>query len=109
MRKARQIYAQRRDAFGELLSRSFGEAIGFRIPAGGLAFWTTFRDEATLDALERNAAAHGLRFLPSRCFAAPPQCGRGLRLGFGSLDADEAERVIARLRRAALAEPSLSC
>ncbi|TDX67592.1 GntR family transcriptional regulator [Methylosinus sp. sav-2] len=112
VRKARQIYAQRRDAFGASLARAFGDAIRFRIPAGGLAFWTTFRDEATLDALERDAPANGLRFLPSSCFAAPPQRGRGLRLGFGSLDAGEAERVIARLRRAAgasIAESALPC
>ncbi|WP_400766008.1 PLP-dependent aminotransferase family protein [Methylosinus sporium] len=109
VRKARQIYAQRRDAFGASLARAFGDAIRFRTPAGGLAFWTTFRDEATLDALERDAPANGLRFLPSTCFAAPPQRGRGLRLGFGSLDAGEAERVIGRLRRAAGAQSARPC
>jgi GntR family transcriptional regulator/MocR family aminotransferase len=35
--------------------------------------------------------------LPSSCFAAPPHAGRGLRLGFGSLDEAEAERVVRRL------------
>ncbi|WP_159726190.1 PLP-dependent aminotransferase family protein [Methylosinus sp. Ce-a6] len=101
VRKARQIYAQRRDDFGRLLGRAFGDAIRFSTPAGGLAFWATFRDEATLDALENGAVRSGVRFLSSTCFAAPPHRGRGLRLGFGSLDAAEAERAIARLRRAA--------
>lgn len=101
VRKARQIYARRRDAFGALLRGAFGDRIDFSVPDGGLAFWATFRDEATLDALEANAARNGVRMLPSTCFAAPPHAGRGLRLGFGSLDEAEAERVVRRLSEAA--------
>jgi GntR family transcriptional regulator/MocR family aminotransferase len=98
VRKARQIYARRRDMFGELLARTFGDAIDFSVPEGGLAYWVTFRDEAALDAVEENAARRGVRLLPSTCFETPPHRGRGLRLGFGSLDAAEAERVVRRLR-----------
>jgi GntR family transcriptional regulator/MocR family aminotransferase len=97
VRKARQIYAGRRDAFGALLRGAFADHIDFRVPDGGLAYWATFRDAATLDALEASAARNGVRMLPSTCFAAPPHEGRGLRLGFGSMDEAEAERAIRRL------------
>ncbi|MBY6240293.1 PLP-dependent aminotransferase family protein [Methylosinus sp. Sm6] len=102
VRKARQIYARRRDAFGAALRAAFGDLVDFSVPDGGLAYWARFRDEATLDALEANAARNGLRMLPSTCFAAPPQTGRGLRLGYGSLDEAEAARAIRRLADAAL-------
>jgi GntR family transcriptional regulator/MocR family aminotransferase len=105
VRKARQIYARRRDAFGAVLRGAFGDAVDFRVPDGGLAYWTTFRDEATLDALEARAARNGVRMLPSSCFAAPPHAGRGLRLGFGSLDEAEAERVVRRLSAASPSQP----
>jgi GntR family transcriptional regulator/MocR family aminotransferase len=101
VRKARQIYARRRDAFGELLRGAFGRRVDFSVPDGGLAYWARFPDETILDALEANAARNGVRTLPSACFAAPPRRGRGLRLGYGSLDEAEAARAIERLRAAA--------
>lgn len=97
VRKARQVYLRRRNAFGELLAKAFGGAIDFRIPDGGLAYWAKFRSASTLEAVERGATELRIRLLPSRSFAASPRGGAGLRLGFGSLDEQEAERVITRL------------
>ncbi|ATQ66497.1 MULTISPECIES: PLP-dependent aminotransferase family protein [Methylosinus] len=97
VRKARQIYARRRDAFGASLRRVFGARVDYSVPDGGLAYWATFPDAATLDALEASAADNGVRMLPSTSFAAPQQTGRGLRLGFGSLDEAEAARALSRL------------
>lgn len=100
-RKALQVYAGRRDAFAALLRSAFGDRIDFSAPKGGLAFWVKFRDPATLDAIEANAEAQGVRFLNSRAFAAAPYFDRGLRLGFGSLEQREAEKAVQRLKRAA--------
>lgn len=100
-RKALQIYLKRRIAFAELLQQKFDDLVDFSIPDGGLAFWVTFRDPTVLDAIENNAAAHGIRFLPSKSFAAAPYQGRGLRLGFGSLEQKEAQEAICRLFGAA--------
>ncbi len=97
-RKALQIYRRRRDSFAASLRTSFGDAIAFEEPDGGLAFWVQFRDSAVLDKIEENAASHGVKFLPSRCFATPPCEGRGLRLGFGSLKEAEAQEAIRQLR-----------
>jgi len=71
-RKALQIYRKRREAFASSLQGAFGDAIEFEAPNGGLAFWVKFRDPAVLDKIEENASSHRIKFLPSRCFAAPP-------------------------------------
>jgi len=97
-RKALQIYRKRREAFASSLQGAFGDAIEFEAPNGGLAFWVKFRDPAVLDKIEENASSHRIKFLPSRCFAAPPYPDRGLRLGFGSFEEREAEEAIRKLR-----------
>jgi GntR family transcriptional regulator/MocR family aminotransferase len=101
VRKARKVYACRRDAFGNLLRAQFQYLVDFKVPDGGLAYWVTFRDSSMLDAIESGAAKCNLRFLPSTSFAAHPHRGRGLRLGFASLNESEAELAIARLRETA--------
>jgi GntR family transcriptional regulator/MocR family aminotransferase len=101
VRKARQAYLLRRDAFGKLLRREFKDSIDFHVPDGGLAYWVTFRETSTLQALEEGAANYRIRLLPSASFAVSPHKGRGLRLGFGSLNESEAEQAIFRLRTAA--------
>jgi GntR family transcriptional regulator / MocR family aminotransferase len=100
-RKALQVYLRRRNAFAELLRENFGDAVDFKIPAGGLSFWLKFGDSAVLDAIERDAPKCGVRFLPSRSFAIAPYQQRGLRLGYASLNPDEATEAMRRLRRSA--------
>jgi GntR family transcriptional regulator/MocR family aminotransferase len=100
-RKALQVYLRRRNAFAELLRESFDDAVDFKMPAGGLAFWLKFGDPAVLDAIEKDAPKCGVRFLPSRSFAIAPYQQRGLRLGYASLNPDEATEAVHRLRRSA--------
>jgi GntR family transcriptional regulator / MocR family aminotransferase len=100
-RKALQVYLDRRNGFAELLRTNFEDAIDFKVPDGGLAFWATFRNAATLDAIEKGAPARRVRFLPSTSFAIAPCEQRGLRLGFASLNAVEAAEAVRRLRQAA--------
>lgn len=100
-RKALNTYLARRDSFAELLRMHFGDRIDFKVPDGGLAFWTTFRDPAVLDTIEANAAGHRIRFLPSRSFATAPFEQRGLRLGYASLNHEEAAEALSRLSQAA--------
>jgi len=102
VRKARKIYMDRRDAFGALLREKFAESIKFNVPDGGLAYWATFRRPSMLESIEANAADCGVRFLPSNAFAAHPQQSRGLRLGFASLNRDEAREAVERLHAAAV-------
>jgi GntR family transcriptional regulator / MocR family aminotransferase len=100
-RKALQVYLRRRNAFAELLRENFDDAVDFKIPDGGLSFWLKFGDPAVLDAIEKDAPKCGVRFLPSRSFAIAPYQQRGLRLGYASLNPDEATEAVHRLRRSA--------
>ena len=99
-RKALQVYLKRRNAFAQLLRDNFGDDVDFKVPDGGLSFWLKFR-EPVLDAIERDAPSCGVRFLPSRSFAIAPYQQRGLRLGYASLNPDEATEAVRRLRRSA--------
>jgi GntR family transcriptional regulator/MocR family aminotransferase len=100
-RKALQVYHGRRNAFAQLLRENFGDVADFKVPDGGLSFWITFRDSSVLDAIEEGAQSANVRFLPSRSFAIAPYAQRGLRLGYASLNAQEAAEAVRRLRHSA--------
>jgi GntR family transcriptional regulator / MocR family aminotransferase len=100
-RKALQIYLKRRNAFAEMLRKNFNGLIDFKVPDGGLAIWLTFRDTAVLDAIESRVSSGAVRFLPSRSFAIAPFEQRGLRLGYASLNTEEATEAVRRLRQLA--------
>ncbi len=100
-RKALQVYLGRRNAFGQLLRENFGDVADFKVPDGGLSFWITFRDSSVLDAIENGAQSANVRFLPSRSFAIAPYEERGLRLGYASLNPEEAAEAVRRLRQSA--------
>jgi GntR family transcriptional regulator / MocR family aminotransferase len=100
-RKALQVYLSRRDTFAQLLKQNFGDLIDFSVPNGGLAFWITFRDSLVLDAIEQSELGRTIRFLPSRSFAVAPYERRGLRLGYASLNLEEATEAVRQLRQAA--------
>ncbi|MEE4451623.1 PLP-dependent aminotransferase family protein [Novosphingobium resinovorum] len=97
-RKVRQVYAQRREAFAEALDATLGDHVSYEMPPGGLAFWLRFASEQTLDRIEAGAAGAGLRFASSRSFMTRPGAARGLRIGFASLDEQEARRALQALR-----------
>ncbi|WP_240654784.1 PLP-dependent aminotransferase family protein [Croceicoccus ponticola] len=97
-RKARKVYAERREAFAAELARQLGDRISFRMPDGGLALWVRFRGD--LDKIEDRASAAGLKFAGSRSYTTRSDAARGLRLGFASLNSEEALAAIALLTEA---------
>ncbi len=99
-RRSTQIYAARRRAFDATLAATFGDAIRYRVPDGGLAFWVQFADRAVLERIERCAPDHGLRLASSESFATTDDAPRGLRLGFASLTEAEAARALTSLAAA---------
>ncbi|AXB79379.1 PLP-dependent aminotransferase family protein [Novosphingobium sp. P6W] len=98
-RKVRKVYGERRERFAEKLREVFGDRIAFETPNGGLAFWLRFPG-IDIAALENEAQALGLRFAASESFLADPKAERGLRIGFASLNAIEADSAIKALARA---------
>lgn len=101
VRKVTQIYARRRVAFARALREELGDIAEFDMPDGGLAFWLRFRDQALLDRIETRAPELALWLASSHSYLAKPGVARGLRLGFASLNEDEARDGIRRLREAA--------
>lgn len=100
-RKATQVYASRRKTFAQTLTEEFGELADFAMPGGGLAFWLRFRDQGLLDRIEQRAPGQQLWVASSRSYVAQSGVERGLRLGFASLNEQEAREAIRRLRIAA--------
>jgi GntR family transcriptional regulator/MocR family aminotransferase len=99
-RRATLVYARRRQAFDGVLKTTFGDAIDYRVPDGGLAFWLQFRDRAVLDRIEAGAPSQGLRLASSASFASVETAPRGLRLGFASLNEAEAVNALTSLAAA---------
>jgi len=99
-RKVRQVYARRRKSFAAEVDRTLGHVVDYRIPDGGLAFWLRFPG-TDLDRMEARAAKMGLRFAASRSFLTRDDAPRGLRIGFASLEPDEARTALDALGKAA--------
>jgi GntR family transcriptional regulator/MocR family aminotransferase len=99
-RKVRQVYAKRRQNFAAEIDRSLGNLAEYRIPDGGLAFWLRFPG-IDLDRMEARATAMGLRFAGSRSFVTRDDAPRGLRIGFASLEPEEARKALDVLSKAA--------
>lgn len=97
-RKVRQIYADRRERFAFELDRALGQRANFCVPDGGLAFWVRF--DGDLDRIEERARAKGLRFASHRSYMTRQDAPRGLRIGFASLNDQEAQTAIAALAAA---------
>nr|WP_233355989.1 PLP-dependent aminotransferase family protein [Henriciella aquimarina] len=98
-RKARKIYAERRERFADALTSILGDKVDFQVPDGGLAFWLTFRGD--LARIEQRASAAGLHFASHRSYKAQRDAPSGLRIGFASLTDAEAIKAIEALNTAA--------
>lgn len=97
-RKAWKIYAERRENFARMLHQELGNRIVFAVPDGGLAFWVRFH--GGLAAIEARARQAGLRFASSESYRMRGDAPSGLRLGFASLNEQEAELAITALAKA---------
>jgi GntR family transcriptional regulator/MocR family aminotransferase len=85
VRRARRVYAERRDAALTALTRAGARApVEFSAPDGGLAIWTEWPEHSVAD-LARRALARGVAVLPGTLTALAPNSRgqRGLRLAYG--------------------------
>lgn len=100
VRRARGVYATRRDAFVDALRRRVGGALDVRVPAGGLALWARAADDIDIAAWERDGYAQGVVFHNAQPFDFHGREQRYLRLGFGCLDAAELDEAARRMAAA---------
>lgn len=100
-RKARRIYQARRNHFGAVLAQTFGDAVSFNLPAGGLAVWLRLADGVSASEWAGNAAALGLSVMPGARFSLEPALApEAFRLGFATLDEAELARALRLLAQA---------
>ncbi|MFY0601056.1 MAG: PLP-dependent aminotransferase family protein [Cyclobacteriaceae bacterium] len=97
IKKAVNIYRDRRDLFCKLLKESFKENVSFDVPDGGMAVWVAFRG-VRIQNLIRECEKLGLH-LDVETYSEEGKC----RLGFASMNELEIEQNIGLLAKAAKA------
>jgi len=100
IRRAKRIYAERRERLAALLEKTFGDALSFRRPAGGTAIWARVAPELSADAWSANAEKAGLVLQAARQFAVDGKSRPFLRLGFAQHDEREVKEAIRRMQSA---------
>jgi len=104
VRRVKRIYERRRDLLAELLSREFGDALAFTVPAGGVALWARVAAGLDAEAWAQRAMARGVAFLTARRFAFDGRARPFARFGFASLNDGELREAVRRLAASRMAD-----
>lgn len=95
-RRVRRAYQARRDALAQALRDTFGSALEFTVPAGGMALWARARGVDT-ERWATRAEAAGVYFIPGRRLDYLGRIQSHARLGFAALEPDELREAVRRL------------
>lgn len=98
LKKALNVYRDRRDHFCDLLRAELGNHVMFDLPEGGLATWVRFNEQLSLEHIVVQAVRHGLRIPDSSLFCPPSKRLNATRMGFASLTKSEMQAAIHKLR-----------
>lgn len=104
IKRVHAIFNKRRIDFAGLVANYLGGIAAFEIPSGGLAFWVRLAEGLDLSAMPKRAypgIAGLVTSLDCRVAGRPEP---GVRLGFASLDQNEAALHLARFAAACRAE-----
>ncbi|NVN42534.1 PLP-dependent aminotransferase family protein [Asaia siamensis] len=94
-RKARRVYAERRDFLLKAVRETLGDAVTFSVPAGGLAVWMKIDAHLDASAWMDSARKAGLQIdTGNRFFIEPKDDCNHLRFGFAHLDTDEIMQAV---------------
>jgi len=100
IRRTLKIYDERRNVLIDLLRNELGEFVNFDSPNGGLAIWLRLNDGIEINKLVESALLEKVKILPGSLFSESNIRINGIRLGFGSLNANELTTGVHRLKRA---------
>ncbi len=89
LRKMRLLYAERRNALVEALTRELGDLLDVTVPEAGLHLAAWLPSGMSAHAATQQAAAHGLHILPISHFSLRPLQRDGVLLGFASASPEE--------------------
>lgn len=97
IKKSKKIYQQRRDYFGYLLNEWFSEDFDFSFPHGGLAFWLESKNrQFNLMKISQKCLENKLYIPPNLLYQNQKESA--MRLGFGHLNEQEAEKCLKILK-----------
>jgi GntR family transcriptional regulator/MocR family aminotransferase len=97
---SRRIYAERRDAFVELLRRELGGVLELDLPAGGITIWARVAPDISIERWRQRALAKGVAFVPGRELALGRVASPFIRLAFARHTESELGDAVRRLKRA---------
>ncbi|MBS1809074.1 MAG: PLP-dependent aminotransferase family protein [Acidobacteria bacterium] len=97
VRRAKKIYAERRDVMLEALEKYFPAEAEWNKPEGGMTIWIRLPESLNASQILLEAAKQGVIFSPGeRFYASQPQCHL-MRLSFTMTDAAQIELAVKRL------------
>ncbi len=100
IRRAKRIYAERRERLAAMLTARFGSVLTFHLPMGGTAIWAKVAADVPVDAWAQQAETLGLLLQPARQFAFDGKTRPFLRIGFAQHEEREAREAIRRMEAA---------
>ena len=98
LRKALQVYHDRRDHLANELRLRLSPHVSFDTPEGGLALWVRFSRQVPLSRLAPATLANGLWLDDGRRYDPHGQALNSTRLGFASINFKEIDKAVAILR-----------
>ncbi len=98
IRRAKRVYAERRERLAALLASRFASVLSFHLPSGGTAIWTkVVAPDVSACAWAAQAELLGLVLQPARQFAFDGKTRPFLRIGFAQHEEREAREAIRRM------------
>ncbi len=97
IRRAKRVYAERRERLAAMLTSRFAGALSFKLPSGGTAIWTRVAPDVSVDAWVSHAEELGLVLQGARQFAFDGKTRPFLRIGFAQHEEREAREAIRRM------------
>jgi GntR family transcriptional regulator / MocR family aminotransferase len=98
--KVSKIYAERRDFITKLIKSELKDFVYFAIPSGGLALWLQINTNVNMQTFLNDAELEKVRVVAGTHFSLKNEPVSAIRLGFATLNNDEAAQGIKRLKRA---------
>jgi GntR family transcriptional regulator / MocR family aminotransferase len=100
VRRMRVEYGARRDVLVEALRRTVGDAVDFRIPAGGVGLWVRATGGADVEAWAARSRERGAVVITAKSFAFDRAVRPFFRFGFAALTPFELREAVKRFAAA---------
>jgi GntR family transcriptional regulator/MocR family aminotransferase len=100
IRRAKRIYAERRERLSDLLRRRFASTLSFVMPCGGTAIWARVSQDVGVEAWAAQAERLGLVLQPGSLFSFDSRAPARLRLGFAQHTEREVIEAVRRMETA---------